>query len=154
MAGLHILWERVSSKMEVLADREAGKNYFAVVGGSVPVAAATAQGALMPWFHYVGCFFGGAFLANALPHLFAGVSGLPLQTPFASPAFKGLSSPVVNVLWALANLSIAYLLVERVGSFDVQSWSDVGVCFAGFSIMALQCARSFTRLRNRTNQQE
>ena len=52
----------------------------------------------MPWSHYVAYFFGGAFLANALPHLDAGVSGQPLQTPFASPPFKGLSSPVVNVV--------------------------------------------------------
>ena len=101
----------------------------------------------MPWIHYVGCFFGGAFFANALPHLIAGVSGQSMQSPFASPPFKGLSSPVVNVAWALANLALAYLLVERVGSFDVRSWSDVAVCFAGFSAMALQCARSFGRLR-------
>jgi hypothetical protein len=105
----------------------------------------------MPWYHYVACFFGGAFLANALPHLMAGVSGEPKQSPFASPPFKGLSSPVVNVLWALVNLAVAYLLVERVGSFDMRSWSDVGVCFVGFGAMALQCARSFGRLRKETH---
>jgi hypothetical protein len=101
----------------------------------------------MLWSHYVGCFFGGAFLANALPHLIAGVTGQSMPTPFASPPFRGLSSPVVNVAWALANLAVAYLLVERVGSLDLQSWSDVGVCFAGFIAMALQCARSLGRLR-------
>jgi hypothetical protein len=42
---------------------------------------------------------------------------------------------------------VAYLLVVRVGSFDVRSSADVGVCFAGFGLMALQCARSFARLR-------
>lgn len=101
----------------------------------------------MPWSHYVACFFGGAVLANALPHLTAGVSGRPLQTPFASPPFEGLSSPVVNVLWALANLAAAYLLLEHVGSFDLERASDVGVGFVGFSAMALQCARAFGRLR-------
>jgi hypothetical protein len=101
----------------------------------------------MLWFHSLGCFFGGAFFANALPHLTAGVSGRPLPTPFASPPFKGLSSPVVNVVWALVNLAVAYLLVQRVGSFDVRSWPHVGVCFAGFCAMALQCARSLGRLR-------
>lgn len=108
----------------------------------------------MPWFHYVGCFFGGAFLANALPHLMAGVSGRSLPTPFASPPFKGMSSPVVNVAWALGNLVVAYLLVERVGSFDLRSGSDVGVFFAGFAAMALQCARSFSRLHEQPQQGE
>ena len=101
----------------------------------------------MSWYHHVAYFFGGAFVANALPHLLAGVSGLPLQSPFASPPFKGLSSPVVNVFWALVNLAAAYLLVMRVGSFDAQSWANVGVWFVGFGAMALQCARSFRRIR-------
>lgn len=108
----------------------------------------------MHWSHYVAYFFGGAFLANALPHLVAGVSGQPLQTPFASPPFKGLSSPVVNVAWALVNLAVAYLLVVRVGSFDLRSWSDVGVGLAGFGAMALQCARSFGRLREETRREQ
>jgi hypothetical protein len=102
----------------------------------------------MPWFHYVGCFFGGAFFANALPHLIAGVSGLPLPTPFASPPFEGLSPPAVNVAWALVNLAVAYLLVVRVGSFDLRSWTDAGVCFVGFGAMALQSARSLGRVRS------
>ena len=101
----------------------------------------------MPWIHYVGCFFGGAFFANALPYLIAGISGQPLQSPFASPPFKGLSSPAVNVAWALVNLAVAYLLIVRVGSFDAESWTDAGVCSAGFGTMAFQCARSLGRLR-------
>lgn len=107
----------------------------------------------MPWFHYVGCFFGGAFLANALPHLIAGISGQPLQSPFASPPFKGLSSPTVNVAWALTNLALAYLLIVRVASFDARRLSDVGICFLGFAMMALQCARSLGRIRNDAKQQ-
>lgn len=95
----------------------------------------------------VGYFFGGAFLANALPHLIAGVSGRPLQTPFASPPFKGLSSPAVNLAWALVNLAAAYLLLARLGTFDLRSWADAGVCFLGFGAMAFQCARSFARIR-------
>jgi len=107
----------------------------------------------MPWSHYVVFFFGGALLANALPHLSAGVCGRPLQSPFASPPFRGLSSPVVNVLWALLNLAAAYLLVERVDAFDPQRGSDVGAGFAGFSAMALQCARAFGRLREEARRQ-
>ncbi|MCC6558783.1 MAG: hypothetical protein IT372_38110 [Polyangiaceae bacterium] len=63
---------------------------------------------IMPWYVYFAYFFGGAFFANALPHLIAGVSGQPLQSPFASPPLKGLSSPAVNVAWALVNLALAY----------------------------------------------
>jgi hypothetical protein len=102
----------------------------------------------MRWYVYVGYFFGGAFLANALPHLIAGVSGQPLQSPFASPPFRGLSSPTVNVAWALLNLFFAYLLLVRVATLDLRSWPAVSVCFAGFGAMALQCARSLSRLRN------
>lgn len=102
----------------------------------------------MPWHLYLALFFGGAFLANALPHLIAGVSGQPLQSPFASPPFKGLSSPVVNVAWALANIAVAYLLLVRVAAVDLRSWPHVGACFVGFSAMALQCARSLARIRN------
>ncbi|MFO0572253.1 MAG: hypothetical protein U0263_41915 [Polyangiaceae bacterium] len=100
------------------------------------------------WYGYLAHFFGGVFLANALPHLIAGVSGQPLQTPFASPPFKGLSSPPVNVLWALANLALAYLLLVRVERLDFSSWADFAVGFAGFGLMALQCARSLARLRS------
>ena len=101
---------------------------------------------MIPWHWGVAYFFGGAFLANAMPHLIAGVSGRPLQTPFASPPFKGLSSPAVNVAWALFNLAVAYLLLAHVGEFDIRSWLQIAICFAGFGAMALQCARSLGRL--------
>lgn len=104
----------------------------------------------MPWYVHFAHFLGGALLANALPHLVAGISGQPLQSPFASPPFKGLSSPAVNVAWALANLAAAYLLLVRVDALDLRSWSDAGACFAGFGAMALQCSRSFGRLREKT----
>jgi drug/metabolite transporter superfamily protein YnfA len=101
----------------------------------------------MHWYVYVAHFFGGVFVANSLPHLIAGVSGQPLQSPFAKPRFIGLSSPTVNVAWALVNLALAYLLLVRVGPLDLRNWSDAGVCFLGLAIMAFQCARSLSRLR-------
>jgi hypothetical protein len=103
----------------------------------------------MSWQIYVAYFFGGAFLANALPHLLAGISGKELQSPFASPPFQGLSSPAVNVAWSLANLALAYLLLVQVGKLDVKSLPEASVCLLGFGAMAFQCARSFTRLRTR-----
>ncbi len=102
----------------------------------------------MTWYLGVAYFFGGAFIANASPHLIAGVSGRALQSPFASPPFRGLSSPRVNVAWGLFNLAIAYLLLMHVGDFHIRSWLHVAVCFAGFSAMAFQCARSFGRLHD------
>lgn len=101
----------------------------------------------MPWYIPIGHFFGGVFLANALPHLLAGISGQPLQSPFASPPFKGLSSPGVNVAWGLFNLAAAYLLLVQVGGFHLHNWPQVLIAFAGFGLMAFQCARSFARLR-------
>ncbi len=74
----------------------------------------------MRWYHYLAYFFGGAFLANALPHLGNGISGHAFQSPFASPPGEGLSSAMVNVAWGLFNLTIGYLLVCRVGSFDLR----------------------------------
>jgi hypothetical protein len=101
----------------------------------------------MPWYAYVAHFFGAAFLANSLPHLIAGVTGRRMQTPFASPPFKGLSSPTVNVAWAMANLALAYLLLLRVGALDLRTWSDAIACFLGFAAMAFECARALGRLR-------
>ena len=66
-------------------------------------------------YHLVGWFFGGAFLANAIPHLVNGVSGSPFQSPFASPPGQGLSSATVNVLWGMLNLALAYVLMARLG---------------------------------------
>ena len=57
------------------------------------------------WYHLVAWFFGGAFLANAIPHLVNGISGSPFQSPFASPPGQGLSSATVNVLWGTSTWS-------------------------------------------------
>jgi len=65
----------------------------------------------MNWYHYIACFFSGLLLTNAVPHFVHGISGNSFPTPFAKPPGKGLSSPMVNVLWALANLIIGYVLL-------------------------------------------
>ena len=56
----------------------------------------------MRWYHYIAYFFGGAFLANAIPHFVSGVMGQPFQSPFATPPGEGLSPAWVNVLWGSA----------------------------------------------------
>ena len=100
----------------------------------------------MRWFHYVAYFFGGAFFANTLPHLINGISGSPFQSPFASPPGQGLSSSTVNVAWGLLNLAIAYLLVCRVGSFELRKTQHVLVFGAGILVMSIMLARAFGRL--------
>ena len=97
----------------------------------------------MRWYHYIAYFFGGAFLANTVPHLVNGVSGNAFQSPFASPPGVGLSSATVNVLWGLFNLAVAYLLVCRVGSFNLRNTRQVLTLGAGIVIMSLMLARSF-----------
>lgn len=99
----------------------------------------------MRWYHYVAYFFGGAFLANSLPHLGNGVSGHAFQSPFATPPGVGLSSSTVNVLWGLLNLAVGYLLVCRVGNFDLRKTRHVLLLAAGILVMSLMLARTFGR---------
>lgn len=99
----------------------------------------------MRWYHYLSYFFGGAFLANALPHLGMGVSGHAFQSPFATPPGVGLSSSTVNVLWGLFNLAIGYLLVCRVGNFELRKTSHILVLGAGFVFFSLMGAHAFGR---------
>ncbi|MGD0754748.1 MAG: hypothetical protein ABR927_06770 [Bacteroidales bacterium] len=72
------------------------------------------------WYNYLASFFSGVFLANAVPHFIHGISGDKFPTPFSKPSGKGLSSPVVNTLWACFNLLIGYILyrVSEVSSHD------------------------------------
>jgi hypothetical protein len=104
------------------------------------------KGATMRWYHYLSYFFGGAFLANTLPHLGNGVSGHAFQSPFASPPGVGLSSSMVNVLWGLFNLAVAYLLICRVGDFNLRNTRQVLVLGAGMLVMSLMLAHTFGRL--------
>jgi len=99
----------------------------------------------MEWLHGVSYFFGGAFLANAVPHYVSGVLGRSFQTPFARPPGKGLSSSVVNVLWGFFNLVVAYLLIFQVGNFDLWSLADVLASGLGIFLMSVVHACVFGR---------
>jgi hypothetical protein len=99
----------------------------------------------MRWNHYVAYFFGGAFLANAIPHFVAGVMGHPFQSPFAHPPGEGLSSSTVNVLWGSFNFAVGYLLLCRVGTFELRSTRHVVVSGLGALLMSMMLARAFGR---------
>lgn len=101
----------------------------------------------MAWYHLPAYFFAGAFLANFVPHFVSGVLGRTLQTPFASPPFRGLSSPQVNILWSLCNLTVAYVLLSRVGDFEPRRGLHAGAVGLGLAAMSLMAAGSFVRLQ-------
>jgi hypothetical protein len=99
----------------------------------------------MEWLHLVAWFFGAVFLSNATPHLVSGLMGRSFQTPFATPRGEGLSSSTVNVLWGFVNLVVGYLLVCRVGEFDLKRTSDAAAFGLGILVLSLPMARHFGR---------
>jgi len=95
------------------------------------------------WLVYISYFFGGAFLTNVIPHFVSGLMGRAFQSPFAKPPGKGLSSSTVNVLWGFLNLVVAYVLICRVGDFDLRSTECVLAAGLGGLIMGLMLGRTF-----------
>lgn len=101
----------------------------------------------MPWLHLLSYAAGGAALTNAVPHLVSGVTGRAFPTPFAKPPGKGLSSSTTNLLWAFVNLVLGYLLVCRVGVFDLRTISDAVAFAVGGLLIGLMLARHFGQLQ-------
>jgi hypothetical protein len=99
----------------------------------------------MQLVNYVSYFFGGAFITNAIPHFVSGVMGQPFQSPFAKPPGQGLSTSTVNVLWGFFNLVVGYVLVCRVGMFDLRATDHVVALGIGVLLMSVLTARLFGR---------
>lgn len=99
----------------------------------------------MNWGHEIAYFFGRVFLANALPHYISGLMGRAFQSPFAEPRGEGLSTSVTNVLWGFLNLVIAYLLICRVGEFDLRNLAHMGALGLGMLLIALWLGNHFGR---------
>ena len=99
----------------------------------------------MLWLHDVSYFCGGAFLTNAVPHFVSGVMGRPFQSPFAKPMGQGLSSSSVNVLWGFLNLAVGYLLICRVGNFDLRATDHVVAVGLGMLVLGMVSAKTFGR---------
>ena len=100
----------------------------------------------MSRLHLVSYFFGGVFLANAVPHLVSGMTGRAFQSPFAKPPGQGLSSSTVNVLWGAFNTVVGYALVCRVGDFELRTTGDVAALGIGALLMSLMHAWAFGRI--------
>jgi small-conductance mechanosensitive channel len=97
----------------------------------------------MKWYHYLAAFFAGLFLANTIPHFVNGVPGHPFPTPFADPPAQGLSSPITNVLWALFNLVIGYLLF-RFSRVTPTNKLSLLIFFAGIVFISLWLSIAIT----------
>ena len=108
----------------------------------------------MHWLWLVSYFFGGAFTENAIPHFVSGLQGRPFQSPFAKPPGKGLSSSTVNVVWGFVNLVVAYLLLVRVGTFDLHATPDVAVFGLGLLLKGIGSAKHFGKLHGGNNPTE
>ena len=90
--------------------------------------------------------FGGMVLTNAVPHFVSGVMGRAFQSPFAKPPGRGLSTSTVNVVWGTANLVLAYLLILRVGRFDLTATDNAIAVGIGMLVAGVALARMFGRL--------
>ena len=99
----------------------------------------------MSWLHDLAYFVGGPVLINAGPHVVSGTMGRPFQRPFARPRGQGLSSSRLNMVWGFFNLIIAYLLICRVGEFDLRSTEHAMALGLGMLLLGLFLAGHFGR---------
>jgi hypothetical protein len=81
------------------------------------------------------------------PYFVSGVTGHPFQSPFASPPGQGLS-PAVDVLGGAFNLVVGYVLVLRVGKFELRDTKHALTAGAGGLLMAIMSALVFGRFYN------
>ena len=93
--------------------------------------------------HATACFFAGLLLANTVPHFVHGLSGDRFPSPFANPPGKGLSSPLVNVLWSLFNLGLGGALFRTGRVAD--SAAAMAICFAGIAAISIPSSVGFAR---------
>jgi hypothetical protein len=96
------------------------------------------------WYGHIASFFAGMFLTNVVPHFVHGISGDRFPTPFAHPPGKGSSSPTVNVVWALFNLLVGYMLF-RVGKVSSGNDSALVVFFAGIVAISIVLSLRFAK---------
>jgi hypothetical protein len=94
-------------------------------------------------YNYIACFFAGLFLTNVVPHFVKGICGDRFPTPFAKPPGQGLSSPITNVLWALANLAVGCALF-RLGKVASGADLTLVVFFAAVAILSVLMSARFS----------
>ena len=67
------------------------------------------------------------------------------KAPLATPPGEGLSSATVNVLWGMFNVIVAYLLLARVGRFELRQTKHAVVVGLAVTLTALMLANRFGR---------
>jgi hypothetical protein len=92
---------------------------------------------------YLGLFFAGMLLCNALPHLLKGLQGETFYTPWAQPRGTGHSSALENALWGCANLLVSAFLIDRILPKNVPH--GLIVLAVGFAGMAAAISVVFGR---------
>jgi hypothetical protein len=97
----------------------------------------------MMWYHYLAAFGAGAFITNSVPHFVNGISGDRFPTPFARPHGRGLSSPLLNVVWALVNLAVGLFLLSMPG-VDMHDVKARLLVFAAVALLSLAMAKNFS----------
>lgn len=91
-------------------------------------------------------FFVGVLFCNAIPHLAAGLCGLPFPTPFAKPRGKGDSSPFVNALWGFANFATGLYLLSR-HPFEFKMNPNMFITLSGGLLLAVYLSRHFGKVQ-------
>ncbi|QES87701.1 hypothetical protein [Rhizosphaericola mali] len=98
----------------------------------------------MIWYMYLLSFLAGIFLTNAIPHFVHGISGNKFPTPFAKPHGIGLSSSTTNVIWALVNLIVGFLLL-KLSHFSSNNYLQDFTLFLGISFISLFSSKHFMK---------
>ena len=99
---------------------------------------------------YVALLFAGAFLCNSIPHLAAGLQGLPFPTPFARPRGIGNSSPFFNFLWGSFNVAVGLVLLSNHPVIVGLNLGSLTIA-AGALLLGTYLSRHFGKVRQGLN---
>ncbi len=98
----------------------------------------------MEWLPYLADFFTGVFFTNAVPHFVNGISGNRFPTVFSKPRGIGLSGPVTNIVWALVNLNVCYMISRHANFSYADRWSFYAF-FTAVCIVSILLSRRFKK---------
>ena len=93
--------------------------------------------------NYILLFVSGMLVFNGFPHFMHGVSGEPFFLPRRSNR-KKRGSPLMNVLWGMANFILAILIWKFVFGWASGFFIKVLVIIAGGLLVSLTISKVFT----------
>ena len=93
-------------------------------------------------------FFSGLCLANGIPHFVHGISGKKFHTPFLYRFFKGIPSPLFNVVWGLLFFGLSFFFLSFLKEFYFGiNWNSL-VFAGGFVFASVGLSLFFNRPYN------